>query len=223
MAGFSGLAGVRSFAVPKQTQTAGTVIKDVIPPLQNLRTKLALLKYTVSTTAHTITVLRPLAKTTVKTAAAASATSLIITRDPGNYSANATLDQKQFTPSVANNLIAANDWFAVRKPDGTWLLDKPSAATTNADGSVTLTVSALPTGGIAAGADFFFFGITTDTNPQDNKAHPSFASGTSQTITFGDGSSSLVEGYNLGDPLMLHSDNATAAGTLEQAAGFYGP
>lgn len=223
MPGFSGLAGVRSFFVPQTSVAFGTAITAFIPPMQNQRTKIALMKYTAAGTAHTVTVLRPLAKTTVKTAAAASATSLVITRDPGNYSANATLDQKQFTPSVANNLIAANDYFLVRKPDNTYLLATCSAATTNADGSVTLTVSALPTGGIAAGADFWFFGITTDTNPNDNKAHPAWAAPASATTTYGDGSSSVVETIGMTEPMMIYSNNATATGTLEMVSGFYGP
>lgn len=223
MPGFSGLAGVRSFYVPPQTQAFGTAIADYIAPTPSLRTKLALLKYTAQGTAHTVYVMRPLAKTTVYADAIAGATSLVITRDPGNYSANATADQKQFTPSVANNLIASGDYHLFRKPDGTFVFGTNSGATTNANGTVTLTVSALPTGGVKAGADFWFFGVFGDTNPADNRANPGFLTGTGAAFTFGDGSSSLVESYGVNEPLAIYSANGTAAGTLNQASGFYGP
>lgn len=225
-----------SFYIPRNTIAFGTVITEAVPPKGGLKTKLTYLSYTAAGTAHTVTIMRALAKTKVRVAAAAAATSLILNRDPGNYSGNATLDGKSYTPSTANNLIAANDYIYVQKPDGTWLLTTCSAATTDTStaapksddgmweataGRVTLTVAALPTGGIAAGAPCYFFGITTDTNPNDGKSNPVMAAGASATTTRGDGTWSYVESCNENEPLMVHSNNATATGTLEGGSGIY--
>lgn len=218
-------AGIcHTWSRPKKTESADTAIKSVVKPGgDGERTKLSKLVYTAQGTAHTLTVLSPLAETYVTTAAAGGATSLLIARDPGNYSANATLDGRP-TPSVANNLIAANDFILVQQPDGNWLLTQPSAASTSGTtGVVTLTVPALPTGGIAANAKVYFFGATGDTNPQTGEAHPTFTLTASVTTTIGDGNGAVAETPNDRQPLLLYSNNATAAGILEYAYGYYGP
>jgi hypothetical protein len=228
----------KSWFLPRNTVAFGTVITDFVPPMGNVKTKMTYISYTAAGTAHTVTILRSLAKTNVRVAAAASATSLILNRDPGNYSGNATLDGRSYTPSVANNLIAANDYILVQKADGGWLLTTCSAVSTDTTtaanasddgkyqataGRVTLTVAALPAGGILAGAPVYFFGITTDTHPVDNKANPILAAGASVTTTRGDGTWVFVESVGENEPLMVHSNNATATGILENASGIYAP
>lgn len=221
---FSAAGLAKTFFRPKKSVAFGTAFQTFIPPgSPKLRAKVLYWKYTVGAATHTVTFMRTMATTKVKTAAIAGATSLVIARDPGNYSANATADGKAYTPSVANNLVAANDWLAVLKPDGTWLVFQPSAASTGTDGSVTLTVSALPTGGIAANAPVHFFGAAGDTDPKTNEAHPSYGPTASATTAYDAQGGSLVETVYPGDAMLFNSDNPTATGTLEYIAGIYGP
>ena len=214
-------AVARSFGRGKQTQTAGTEILEFIPPKPTRRPKITRIDYTNLGTAHTGTVMGALGKTKTVGVQVAGAVSLVLARDPGKYATNFAADGRG-VPSVADNLIAANDFVAVRKPDGTWLVAKPSAASTNADGTVTLTVSALPTGGIAAGADVWFFGINTDTNPNTNKAHEVFPFPASVQQVYGGSDAPIAEAWGLGEPLLFHDGNATNAGTLNEIQGVYG-
>lgn len=218
-----------TFSKQRQSVAFGTVISLLIPPSggsainKGRKTKVTHLQYLAGGTAHTITAMRPLARTTVATAALAAATSLVITRDPGNYSANAVLDGAA-VPSTANNLIAANDHIVIEKPDGTYLLTLPSAATTDsATGRVTLTVTALPTGGISAGAKVWFLGILADVDPHTGEAHPTFLSGTGLTTWPAVASQlgSLVETLGKDEPIVLQSNNATATGAFDVVSGVY--
>ena len=211
-----------SFGVGRRTATAGTAILVLIPPKPDRKAKLTYFKYTSGATQHTATVMRPLAKTTVKTTAAGAATSLILTRDPGAYAANAVADGRQ-VPSVADNVIAANDYIVIRRADGVYAAILVSAATVNSDGSVTLTVSALPTGGVLASSVVYFMGIPGDTDPSTGLANESFAPATSATTTYDANGGAMVEALNTGDPLILHSGNATNAGIFEYATAIYGP
>lgn len=221
---FASVGAYKSFGRPLKTATADTAFTSLIPPARRLRTKLTKTSYTAGGTAHTLTCMTPLARTYVYSAAAAAATSLVIARDPGNYSANALADGRPFTPSTANNLIAANDYIVVMKPDGTFLVTQPSGASTDATtGRVTLTVSALPTGGIAANAPVWFLGAIGDTNPQTAEAHFQFTMTASTTTTIGDGIGAFLVTPSFDEPILLHSGNATAAGTLLYATGIYGP
>lgn len=210
----------RTFGYGKNTQTAGTIITQVIPPVGGKRAKLTKLVYTCGATLHTITVMRALARTTLSAAAAAAQAVINLTRDPGAYAANATSDGRA-TPSVADNVIAANDFLLIAKPDGTWHFAQVSSVATLA---ITLTAN-VPTGGFAAGADVYFFGIITDTDPNTGAAHPilTLIGGTSALTTLTGDGAPLVETVLQDSPMVIHSGNATNAGVLEQASGAYGP
>jgi hypothetical protein len=220
---FAAVGFAQSFFRPRITQSADTVITTLCPPRHKLRTKITKVAYTSAGTQHTLTFMRPLGRTTVYAAAAAAATSLVLTRDPGKYTVDVNGRTKAWTPSVSNNLIAASDYIVVRKPDGTFLVTTPSVVATDEDGLVTLTVSALPTGGIAAGADVWFLGVIGDTDPNTNETHPAYAPTTSATTTYGDNAGSFVETFGLDEPILIHSGNATAAGKIEYVQGIYGP
>lgn len=204
---------------------------DNISPMNNTakgrKTKVTNIDYLAGGTAHTITAMRPLGATVVVSDAAAGATSLVIKRDPGAYAANALADKRP-VPSVADNLIAANDTILVEQPDGILLLTIPSAAATDAsggatNGQVTLTVSALPTGGIKANAAVWFFGLITDIDPRTGVAHPTFLTGTgaSPLPTTANQGCSLVETLGKNEPMILQSNNATATGAFNTVSGVY--
>lgn len=219
-----------TFAVPRNTIAFGTRIQSLVPGLgdtrgQGYRTKITTVKYTAAGTAHTLTFLRPLKPAGVNhsyltAAVAGAATSAVLNRDPGAYAANAVLDNAA-TPSTADNLIAANDYFAMKKPDGTWTFGQVSAATTNSNGTVTVTIPAAPTGGFAAGTVFFFLGATTDTDPRTGAAHPAFSAAASATTTLDNNGGAVVQSLGRGEPILIDSNNATATGVLESATGVY--
>lgn len=211
-----------SFGEGPRTQNAGTIILLPVKPHRRYKTKLMNLVYTSSSTAHTLTVMRPLAKTTVVTAVAASGTTVKLARDPGAYAANRVADNLPVT-KTADNLVAANDYFAFLCPDGTLHVTLISAATTNADGTVSVTIStAAPTGGLPAGTPVWFFGVIGDTDPNTGLAHPAFAPTTSATTTFSNAAGGgLVQTFTPFAPLLIHSGNASNAGTIVNAGGIY--
>lgn len=230
----------KPFAFGKLTQTAGTVINRFVPPAFGFRPLVQELVFTNGATAHTLTGFRTLNRTRVAADAAGAAASFQIMADPGNYTflpdycsadfltANRGLvfngktpgphNVKAWTPSVANNLIAANDWVAVRQPDGIWWVGQPSAVATGADGVVTLTAT-VPTGGFVKGAEVHFLGATTDTNPNSGLAHQQWAGVASDTQVFSNEAGILVG--DVGDALLIQSNNATNAGTIDRVSGGY--
>lgn len=235
-------AGLPTFSRPRKTIAFGTAITSLIPPRNKSRTKVTALKYTAAGTAHTLTILRALARTKVVTAAVAGATSLVLARDPGNYSANFALDAAKgpntdgtqqggfpaggtggIQPLAANNLIASGDFLAVAIGGGdqAFYVASVSAAATASNGQVTVTVTAVPTGGVAAGAAVYFFGTTTDVHPLTGEAHPQFSGTASTTVTLGAAGDEVVSSVGIDEPLLFHSDNITATGVLEAIAGAY--
>ena len=219
----------------KLTQSAGTVITRLVEPAEGLFTTLADFEYTCSTTAHTLTVMRPLGKTYASAAAAASQAVINIEHNPGAYSDFGTIN-------TANNNIAANDFVVYQTADGNYVLDTVSSVSTLA---ITMANN-VPTATVLKGAPFWWFGVIGDTNPNDNQTHPQFTLAASSTTNlFGDkpghslaggiGSITpaagllglfsstygklLLDGKN--EPLVLHSGNATAAGVMERVTAVY--
>ena len=214
--------GTRSFG--KVTAAAGTAYTFLVEPMNNAEAMLRFLQFTVLGTAHTLTVMRPLSSQQVSgqsqrcscylTAAAAAAQAVInINQDPGVYTAYFS-----GTPSVANNVIAANDYVAVKLVDGTWQVGVVSSVATLA---ITLTAN-LGTGGAASAAPVWFFGITTDTNPYDGKAHPAYnLFANSAPLNIGAEDAPIASTFRVGEPLLLYVNNATAASVLERGIAEY--
>ncbi len=204
----------------RKTASAGTAIVTLIEPVTSAFTRLSSLWYTCSTTAHVLTVMRPLNKTTVASAASAAQAVINITADPGDYS---TVPGGG-TVSTSDNVIAANDYCVYQCNDGTYRVDTVSSVSTLA---ITMANN-VPTGGVAAGAPFWFFGIHSDTNPQDATAHPKFNL-PANVATYLDadwGFVGTIKGITSGmagksEPLIVYIDNATAAGYLEKVTAIY--
>ncbi len=176
----------------------GTTITFLVPPSGTTkpgRTRISKCVYTAAGTAHTLTFLRPINKTTASSAAASGQAVINLTADPG----------------VTGNLIAANDLLAVRETDGVTRLYVVSSVS-----SLAITLTGNLTAGAAAGAKVWNFGIVSDTDPAIGMAHPSLRGIASATTTYSDTDAGLFAGHENDSPILFSSNNATATGTLEQ-------
>jgi hypothetical protein len=216
---FDKIYGSKTYGL--KTETADTVITQLVEPRRNLFTHIAAISYRAAGTAHTLTIMRPFARTTLTAAAAGAQAVINIAADPGNYPA---------TVRTADNAIAANDYVVVELPDGTFHIGIVSSVATLA---ITLTAN-LPTLGAASGAKVWFFGVAANTNPNDAQANPTFTMTASAITTLGNdpgeamGSvcGSFVGPTGLGldgkyEPLLVQSNNATAQGFLESVFAVY--
>jgi hypothetical protein len=177
------------------TATAGTVITVVAPAHRQGRTRVTKVSYTGTGTAHTLTAMRPLSRTTLSANAAASQAVINLTGDPGTL----------FSPA---NVIAANDYLVIRHDDGTFGVYKVSSVST-----LQITLTGNLSVACSAGATVWFLGITTDTDPATGLAHPAWTLGTTTNSLTGDGDV-LVNSHQEDSPILLYSNNATNAGTF---------
>lgn len=180
-----------TFAFGQLTATAGTIIRRTIAPKPGRKPVITKAVYTNSTTAHTLTCMQSLAQTTVASAAAAGQAVVNFTADPGS--------------------IAANDVCVIQKPDGTYETMQVSSVATLA---ITMTTN-VPTGGFAAGAKIHFMGVAADHSANGQLTLP-----VSVTTTYSDAEGGVFGGA-VDAPLVVESNNATAAGTLLQLTGVY--
>lgn len=200
------------------TQTAGTVITRLIEPMKNGFTRITGVHVKISTTAHILTLMRPFNRCTFTADAAAGQAVVNISANPGTYTVQGTLA----TPS---NAMAANDFVVYECADGTYALDTVSSIATLA---VTLAAN-VPTGGVIKGGYLWFFGLVTDTNPNDNQASPrwNLDVSTATILGRGDGLTSIPDhkfldvGKGSYQPLILHVDNGTAASIIQSVGVEY--
>ncbi len=170
-----------------------------------------------SSAAHVLTVMRPLNMKLSTAAALGSQGDITISADPGTYGSSV---------STGANVIAANDYVVVDLPDGTILVSTVNAW--NGTTKVLSLNSNLPMA-CPIGTRVWFFGIKTDTNPNDGLAHPIFRLPAAVTTYFDDdnGFVGSVHGSVLtsmdgrGQPLLLSVDNVTTAGVIEKVSVGY--
>lgn len=201
-----------TFAMGRKSVAFGTAIVAIVPGHEGKKTKVTNIDVMCAGTAHTLTMMRALNRTTVVNAVASGDTTLLIAADPGVYTAKTT----------ANNPIAASDYIALRRADGVWIYDTVASKTVNADGTVTValtTASSLPA--IAKGAPFCFYGVTTDTDPNTGLVHAQYLLTASTVNKLGDGVSVVVQSNQPNEPILLYDNNATATGAIERVAGYY--
>jgi hypothetical protein len=190
------------------------------------RTVITCALYTTGPTGHTITLLRPLNFCKITAAIAAGGTAITVDADPGVFSSNYRYPLPTgAVPSVADNAISTGDFVAYQLSDGTWVFDKIASGTFGGANLVLTTGVPNVTGvTVLANSPLFFFGIQTDTDPATGVAHPGTKTiaSTNRVNQFDDGA---VIGFgnalHPGDPLLLHSNNATDAGSFEGVAGYY--
>lgn len=197
------LAGFGNNGDGGKTQIAGTLIQYLVPPNRLGRTVITSLSYILGSTAHTLTFLRPLGKTTIASAAAAGQTDFVLTANPGTTAAYGGI----------SNGIAANDYVAIRTAsDGITRLYKVSSVST-----LTVTLTANLTVALAAGDTLWFYGITTDTDGRTGAAHPALLPTVSTTNNFpgtANPDACVVASLAKDEPIMINSSNGTTAGTI---------
>lgn len=191
-----------SFQTGGLTAAAGTAITCLIPPYNaNSYTVLTRVMYRCAGTAHAIVYMKALGVTTLAADAAASATSVTLSADPGTG-----------TPS---GNIATGDWVCIQLNDGSYFL-----ATVTVSGLV-MTVAALPAAA-SSGNKVWTFGVPgdhpvgTQTNPKPNAIKGYTITATVSVMNdWADYAAGLLRSLTKNSPLMLHSANGTAAGTFE--------
>jgi hypothetical protein len=204
---------VASYRAAGKTQSANTVIDVVIPPYSGYRTALTYLAYSLGSTAHTITVMRPLGHTTLSTAAAAAQAVINLTADPGTPASSMLASPYGEIPAAVN-AIAANDYLVIKNPTtGIYNLYVVSSVATLA---ITLTAN-VPTGGFNIGQDVWFFGVAADTEQALWNLTPTV----SVRNTYSSGGKPLFVTPDINQPLILHSTNGTAAGTFDLVTADY--
>jgi hypothetical protein len=170
----------------KHTETAATLILDLLPPKEGCRTVLTRYNYTPGANSHTVTVMKSIKRVKLY-AAAAAGTAIVLNEDPGS--------------------IAANDYLVIKLGDGTYGLHKVSAKTVNADGTVSVTLATALAAAAVDDASVWFMGIASDHTARV------FDLPTGSTTDLSDAVAGVVAG-GVNEPLVTSSNNVTAAGTL---------
>lgn len=191
--------GSIGYGIAGLTQTAGVLIQAVVPARAGLRAVITLLMYLSQATAHTITILRSLARTKCTVAVSSIGGATITVKD---------------SLFVASNPISSNDYLVIRETDSVCRPYKVSSV--SGTGNVSITLTANLTTGVAVNSDVWWMGITTDTDPRTGSAHPVFISTANVTAQFpANGSIPLgLAALDKDEPLLVSSNNATNAGTI---------
>jgi len=186
------------------TQTAGTVITQLIPPSPSVSQKVRLTKivYTPGATVHNLILMRAAEQVLTTAAAAASATTIVV-------------DSSGF----AGQTIASGDYLVVEHADGTCGLYLASALAT-----LTVTINALSKA-VNSGARVWILGSISETwhstLPTVASIRNDFAEPIGGLAQSGwdDGTSYARDGR--GEPMVIYSANATNAGTLNHGTAIY--
>lgn len=179
------------------TQSAGTEITRVIPPNPDGRACVGNFRYEAAATAHTLTPM-----TTLQTLACAS--------DALSGQAVIAFDSLPITPD--GTLIAASDWIIAQYEDGTWVPHKVSSLS-----GLNVTVSANLTQKILAGSKIHFMGAPADHSLRQMTMKAS----TTTDFLAGDFRVRAATGSAKDTPILVHSNNATNAGTLYWLSYYY--
>lgn len=187
--------------------------------------------FTTGTTLQTNYLMRPQNFTTAAGAAAAGQAVINLTEDPGIFSTNYRFPLPGAQPTagtnpgryaypgrVADDGIAGGDYCAYQLTDGTWVLDTVSSVSALA---ITMTTN-VPAGGVAAGAPFFLFGQSGDSDPATGNVHYFYDTTASTTNEkFDDPLCSFFQTLHPGDPVCAYFPNATATCKLSWMSGYY--
>lgn len=183
-----------------RTEAAGTVINVVAPARVGFYTRVSLVKYTAGGTAHSLYVMRPLGRTSCSADAAASQAVINLAADPG----------------PTGNLLAANDFLVILGDDAVPIVRKVSSIT-----GLAVTVDSNFAAKVSKGAAIWNYGVVGDTDPVTGAPHLIWSSllAASATTTFtgttsNNGATCVASTLSVDQPLLLQSNNATAAGTF---------
>lgn len=183
-------------SIGKKTASAGTAIMAVVPAIPKMTAHLINVTYNCGATAHTLTLMKPLEP------------ALELAEDIAGSGTGLELVAQ---PSSGN--IANSDIVVIQLDNG----DFHASLLSSVDG-LTATVSALPSAA-SAGNKVWTFGATSEAGHSAltmvaSKSHPENTyPQTGQTVLFSAG--------GVFQPLIVHSDNATNAGTIENLEAAY--
>lgn len=179
----------------KKTEAANTVIDLLVPWKPALKPVVSTVAYTNLGTAHVLTALVPLGRTTLSAGAAASQAVINLVADPG--------------VGTAAGVIAANDYVVLENDDGSCALHKVSSVA-----SLAITLTANLATAISAGKRVWFLGVIGD------HATRQWALAASATTTLADALAGIVAAGRE-EPLVLNSGNATNAGIIDKVSVAY--
>lgn len=204
---FTGNEVMPVFTLPSATAAFGTEIWSVVPSYQSMIPRIQSIVYTSDTAQHTITVMRAVATTVANNRASASQAVIEFSNIGAMTNPNS---------SVKEN-VAANDFVVFVDDDGKQVADKVASVAGN---NVTMT-SALSTP-VPEGAKIYIFGEV------GRATHLQFSPPVSTTATLNvlaqGGIPGQLDTNNItgeGHPMIVHSDNVTAAGTIVACNGYY--
>lgn len=202
------LALKKGFGFAGGTQTAGTVITALVQPVRRMWTVLTTLIYTSAGTAHSLALMKPLSRGITTQAQVAGDTLVKSTTELGAAATNPAT-------GAMLNAAAANDYIAVRLDNGRAHLSTISSVSTTSGVTTYNLNTAIPTGrSVPANARIWYFGLTSD-------GHPILKPAVSVTSTKQDVEAGLLSSDQPHDPLLVISDNITAAGNIEVVSGGY--
>lgn len=185
-----------------QTQTAGTRIQRVLGGGLGF-THLVNLRYTDSGTAHTVTIMRGASggRGKVVGSVAAGGTSVVVD--------TALTDG-------GGNAIAASDIVCVKLDNGTWHISTVSSWTA---GTLTIVLTtAVPTGRtILDGAKIVNYGVAGDSMHSTQQYTMGAGSSAVNIPAVAGGVLSLCKASGSNEPLVIDSNNASNAGTINYA------
>lgn len=195
------------FNLPSKTETLGTAITQIVPPVADLIARINYLTYTSAGAAHTITVMRATAATVADGRAASGQKVVTLANISAMNTINASSDED----------IAANDWLAWVDDEGKLAFDVVASISSSA---VTMTVNF--TNAIPDGAKVWVFGELA------RASHLTFSPPVSATTVLTlNAQAGIPEQLDtnkrsgVNDPIIIHSGNATAAGTIVSTSGAY--
>jgi V8-like Glu-specific endopeptidase len=180
-----------------RTAAGGTAFTAVLPYQAGARTVLGQLVYTTGANAHIITVMTCMWDTTVAT-----------TAESGQADFRLTSTQ---TNTADGSVIANTDYFILEHEDGSL-----GAYLVSSTSGVTITAATNLTADVEEGAKAWFMGAPGD---HPLRQHPSTPTATTITLGGGDFRTRVATG-TVGQPMLFHSNNATAAGWANLAFYF---
>lgn len=182
------------------TKTAAfdTEFTRLIPPRAGFRARASGAIYTAGTTAHTLSFMNVLGSTTVSTDAAAAQAVVAFTALP---------------TAPDGSVIAAGDWVVLQQEDSTWVAHKVSSLS-----GLNVTMTANLAKKVKANTTVFFLGAPAD------HADRQYTVLASQTLNLvgSDTRLGLATAAADGQPILVHSNNVTAAGYLQWLGFTYG-
>jgi len=194
------------FNLPSATESAGTLIQQIVPGAAGLIAKINSLTYTSGSTAHTVTILRATASTSVDGRAAADQ-KVVSLSSPTMRTVNAA--------STEN--VAIGDYLAFLDEKGKYVFDVVAGV---AGAAMTMTVNL--TTAIGDGSAVWIFGEIGRASAIALTPPVSATTTIPLAVAAGiPGQLDTNSRLGTGDPMLISSTNATAAGVIVSVSGDY--